>query len=293
MKKTITLFTCLLIMLTLAAQEDTTTVEGPWKYNGMASLNFAQVSLTNWAQGGESSYAINGLSAINFNYNKNNNSWANSLDMGYGIQKVGEESPTKTDDHLELISKYGRKTQGNWFYSGMLNFKTQFTEGYKKTETEKIVISDFLSPGYIMLSLGMEYKKDDSFFFSVSPLTGKITIIIDDSLSTAGSFGVDPGENMRAEFGGSVRVGLNRGIMENVNLSSTLDLFSNYIDKPQNIDVSWKAMLNMKINKFLSANISTHIIYDDDVAYTDGEGISQGPRVQFKEMLGIGLSYKF
>ncbi len=292
MKQIYLLLSGVLLSSAISAQ-DTASVEGPWKYNGMASLNFAQVSLTNWAQGGESSYAINGLSAINFNYNKNNNSWANSLDMGYGIQKVGEESPTKTDDHLELISKYGRKTKSNWYYSGMLNFKTQFTEGYKKTETEKIVISDFLSPGYIMLSIGMEYKKNDSFFFSVSPLTGKITIITDDSLSTAGSFGVDPGENMRAEFGGSVKVGLNREIMENVNLSSTLDLFSNYIEKPQNIDISWKAMLNMKINKFLSANISTHIIYDDDVAYTDDNGISQGPRVQFKEMLGIGLSYKF
>ncbi|MDZ7740068.1 MAG: DUF3078 domain-containing protein [Bacteroidales bacterium] len=289
----ITLSLAGLLFSTVLIAQDTTRVEGPWKYNGMASLNFAQVSLTNWAQGGESSYAINGLSAFNLNYNKNNNSWANSLDMGYGIQKVGEKSPTKTDDHLELISKYGRKTKSNWFYSGMLNFKTQFTEGYKQTETGKIVISDFLSPGYIMLSLGMEYKKDDSFFFSVSPLTGKITIITDDSLSTAGSFGVEPGENMRAEFGGSVKIGLNKEIMENVNLSSTLDLFSNYIEKPQNIDISWKAMLNMKINQFLSANISTHIIYDDDVAYVDDEGLSQGPRIQFKEMLGIGLSYKF
>lgn len=282
-----------MIFSTVLIAQDTTGVEGPWKYNGMASLNFAQVSLTNWAQGGESSYAINGLSALHLNYNENNNSWANSLDMGYGIQKVGEESPTKTDDHLELISKYGRKTNSNWYYSGMLNFRTQFTEGYKKTETEKIVISDFLSPGYIILSLGTEYKKDDSFFFSVSPLTSKITIIIDDSLSTTGSFGVDPGENMRAEFGGSVKVGLNKEIMENVRLSSTLDLFSNYIDKPQNIDINWKAMLNMKINQFLSANISTHIIYDDDVAYMDDEGISQGPRVQFKEMLGVGISWKF
>lgn len=292
MKKIYIVLSVLLLPALISAQ-DTAAVEGPWKYNGMATLNFAQVSLTNWAQGGESSYAINGLSAFKLNYSKNDNSWTNSLDMGYGIQKVGEKTPTKTDDHLELVSKYGRKTKGNWFYSGMLNFRTQFTEGYKQTETGRVKISDFLSPGYIMLSLGMEYKKDESFFFSLSPVTGKITIITDDSLSTAGSFGVKPGENMRSEFGGSVKVGLNREIMENVNLSSTLDLFSNYIDKPQNIDVSWKTMVNMKINTFLSANISTHIIYDDDIAYVDDEGISQGPRVQFKEMLGIGLSWKF
>ena len=81
--------------------------------------------------------------------------------------------------------------------------------------------------------------------------------------------------------------------MKNVTLTSTLDLFSNYLDKPQNIDVSWRMMINMKVNEFLSANISTHLLYDDDVTYTDSEGINQGPRVQFKEILGIGFSVKF
>ncbi|MEA1886045.1 MAG: hypothetical protein U9N72_02400 [Bacteroidota bacterium] len=81
--------------------------------------------------------------------------------------------------------------------------------------------------------------------------------------------------------------------MENVNLTSTIDLFSNYFDSPQNIDISWKALLNMKINEYLSANISTHLIYDDDIDWVDSEGIKHGPKVQFKEMLGIGFSYKF
>lgn len=276
-----------------AIAQDTTATEGPWKYKGMASLNFSQVSLTNWAQGGESSYAINGLSALSLNYSKDNNSWANSLDIGYGIQKIGEKEASKTDDHIDLISKYGRKMSGNWFLSGMLNFKTQFTEGYKQTETGRVVISDFLSPGYVILSIGMEYKKDDSFFISLSPVSGKVTIVVQDSLSNAGSFGVEAGEKSRAEFGGLVKIGINRDIMENVNFTSTLDLFSNYLDKPQNIDISWKAMLNMKINQYLSANISAHVIYDDDIASVDADGVPGGPKVQFKEILGVGFSYKF
>jgi len=292
MKQLIILTLGLLLTLSTIAQ-DTTAIEGPWKYNGMASLNFSQVSLTNWAQGGESSYAINGLSALNLNYTENNNSWANSIDIGYGIQKIGDKNPAKTDDHLELLSKYGRKVTDGWFVSGMLNVKTQFTKGYKETETGRVVISDFLSPGYILLSLGMEYKKDDSFFVTFAPVSGKVTIVTNDSLSNVGSFGVEAGKKFRSEFGGTIKIGVNKDLMENVNFSSTLDLFSNYIDKPQNIDISWKAMLNMKINKYLSANISTHIMYDDDIASVDAEGNPGGPKVQFKEILGVGFSYKF
>lgn len=299
MKNLIILAVGLLITVTVMAQEtdkeaqDTTTIKGPWSYKGMTSLNFSQVSLTNWAQGGKSSYAINGLAALNFNYTEGSNSWANSLDIGYGIQKIGEESPMKTDDHLELVSKYGRQTSKNWLLTGMLNFKTQFTEGFQQTETGKVIISDILSPGYFLLSVGMEYKKDDSFFALLSPATGKITVVANDSLSNVGSFGVEPGKKMRSEFGGLVKIGANIDLMENVNLSTTLDLFSNYFENPQNIDISWKALINMKINEYLSANISTHLIYDDDIDWVDQEGTSQGPKVQFKEMVGIGFSYKF
>lgn len=292
MKHLITLVTGFLISLT-AMTQDTVSVEGPWTNNGMVGLNFSQVSLTNWAQGGESSYAVNGLSALNFNYNKDRNSWANTVDIGYGIQKIGEKDPAKTDDHLDLLSKYGRQLSGNWFFSGMLNFKTQFTKGFNQTESGKVLISDFLSPGYLLFSLGMEYKKDDSFFVLLSPATSKITIVVNDSLSGVGSFGVDPGKTTRTEFGGSIKIGLNKDLMENVNLTSTLDLFSNYFDNPQNIDISWKALLNMKINEYLSANISTHLIYDDDIESIDSEGVKSGPKVQFKEILGIGFSYKF
>lgn len=277
----------------LAYSQDTTTVEGPWKSKGMATLNFSQVSLSNWAQGGESSYAINALSAFSMNYSMDKTSWDNNIDIGYGIQKVGDKDAGKTDDHLELLSKYGYKTSGNWYVSGMLNFKTQFTRGYKETDAGKVVISDFMSPGYILLAIGMEYKPSDAFFFSASPLGGKITLVMNDSLSSVGSFGVEAGKTTRSEFGGTIKMGVNIEIMKNVSLTSTLDLFSNYFNSPLNIDVSWKAMINMKVNEFLSANISTHLLYDDDVDYIDSEGVSQGPQLQFKEMLGIGLSVKF
>ncbi len=292
MKYIITIIAVFGFIFSTSAQ-DTTVVEGPWKSSGMASLNFSQVSLTNWAQGGESSYAVNALSAFNMNYAMDKTSWENALDIGYGIQKIGNKNPGKTDDHIDLLSKYGYKTGGDWFVSGLLNFKTQFTKGYKDTDAGRLVISDFLSPGYIILAIGMEYKPSEHFFFSVSPLGGKITLVMNDSLSNAGSFGVEAGKTSRSELGGTVKLGVNQEIMKNVTFTSTLEMFSNYLNSPQNIDVSWKAMINMKVNEFLSANISTHLLYDDDISSTDSEGIAQGPRVQFKELLGIGMSYKF
>lgn len=292
MKKYILALTVLFTSFSVFAQ-DTTQLDGPWKSSGMASLNFSQVSLSKWAQGGESSYAVNALSAFSINYARENTSWDNSIDIGYGIQKVGDKDAGKTDDHLDLLSKYGRKTSGNWYVSGMLNFKTQFTRGYKETDAGKVVISDFMSPGYIILAIGMEYKPSEAFYFSASPLGGKITLVMNDSLSTVGSFGVEAGKTTRSEFGGTVKMGVNREILKNVTLTSTLDLFSNYFNSPLNIDISWKMMINMKVNEFLSANISTHLLYDDDVDYIDSEGVSQGPQVQFKEILGIGLSVKF
>jgi len=292
MKKIIFTITVVLITMVTVAQ-DTTAVEGPWKSNGMVSLNFSQIGLTNWAQGGESSYAINTLSAFNINYAQDNTSWDNSMDFGYGIQKIGEKDPGKTDDHLELMSKYGYKTSNDWYISGLLSLKTQFTKGYKVSEGGDILISDFLSPGYILLAIGMEYKPNDSFFINFSPISGKITMVLNDSLSNAGSFGLEAGKNMRSEFGGSVIIGINREIMKNVTLNSTLDLFSNYIENPQNVDINWKVLVNMKINEFLSANISTHLRYDDDIPSIDADGTPRGPKVQFKEILGVGLSYKF
>jgi hypothetical protein len=118
-------------------------------------------------------------------------------------------------------------------------------------------------------------------------------MVLDDTLSARGSFGVDPGEKTRLELGGSVSVGVKKEILKNVTLSSTLGLFSNYLENAQNIDVDWKVMINMKITDYLSANLNTHLIYDDDIKTSDDSGNPRGAKVQFKEVFGVGLTYKF
>lgn len=276
----------------LLAQEEADTIKY-WKLNGVSSINFSQVSLTNWAAGGENSYAFNGLLNLTLDYSKDNNDWLNTLDIGYGIQKLGEQDVRKTDDNIDFTSKYGRKVSKTLFISAILNFKTQMDNGKKYEEDTSYVISKFFAPAYLQGALGMEYKPGEVFYFVLSPAAAKLTMVFDDTLSARGSFGVYPGEKTRLEFGGSATVGVKKEIMKNVTLKSTLALFSNYLKNPQNIDVDWKMSINMKINDFLSANLNIHLIYDDDIKTSDDDGNEKGARVQFKEVFGVGLTYKF
>src|SRR5665648_900355 len=154
-----------------------------------------------------------------------------------------------------------------------------------------------MAPAYVTLSLGIDYKPNKIISFFVSPLTGKMTIVSDDDLSAMGAFGVDPGEKARYEIGSFVKMELKTEIMKNVSLQSKIDLFSNYLNKPENIDVNWDLLINMKINDYFSANLISNLIYDNDIKIAidenkDGIIEKSGPRVQFKEMFGLGLSLK-
>ncbi|NOQ23936.1 MAG: DUF3078 domain-containing protein [Bacteroidales bacterium] len=276
--------------LILNAQEEPDSLK-PLKFEGNTTINFSQVSLTNWSAGGDNSYAFNGLVNLSLNYSKEKNDWANTLDIGYGIQKQGDQDYRKTDDHIDFLSKYGRKISKSLFISAMLNFKTQMSDG-KRYDPDTAIISRLFAPAYLQAALGIEYKPNKEFYAVLSPITGKLTMVFDDTLSARGSFGVDPGSKTRMELGGSATLGVKTEIMKNVTFNSTLGLFTNYFENTQNIDVDWKVLINMKINNYLSANINTHLIYDDDIAYMDEKG-EHGARVQFKEVFGVGLTYKF
>jgi len=155
-----------------------------------------------------------------------------------------------------------------------------------------------MAPGYLLGALGLEYKPSENFNVFLAPITGKFTFVMDPALSDSGAFGVKRGEQVYSEFGGYLRLFLKKDIMENISLQSKLDLFSNYFHNPQNIDVSWETLLTLKVNKFISATITTHLIYDDDIKFAkdtnnDGKIDENGPRLQFKEVLAVGLAYKF
>jgi hypothetical protein len=280
------------------------SIEG-WKTGGVFSLNIAQTSLTNWAAGGDNSFAINGLLSTFANYKRNKSVWVNSLDLGYGTLKQGKSGYVKTDDKFDFLSKYGYEAFKNFYYAALLNFKTQMTPGYKYPDvTNKI--SDIFAPAYLLGALGLDYKPSDHFSAFIAPATLKITFVNDQKLSDAGAFGVTPGKKSLTEFGGYIRAIYTKNdfkseFLKNVSFTSKIDLFSDYAHKPQNIVVNWETLLAFKVNKFLSASINAQLVYDDKIkvpADRNGNGIIEtgetiGSLVQFKEILGVGFSYNF
>ena len=263
-----------------------------WKVTGQASVNLSQISFSNWVGGGKNSVSGVGLFDLNAIYQKDKLQWNNTLKTGYGLLKEEENQVVKTDDKLELNSKLGVQLKEHLLYSSYVNFLTQFANGYKYPNTTD-KISTLFAPAYLTLATGLDYQPSENFSLFFTPLSGKFTFVTDDDLSAAGAFGVDPGKKARAEMGATVKSEFKTPVVKNVDLSTTLTLFSNYFNNPQNIDVNWDIALNMKINDFLSANLLTNLVYDHDILIPiDNEG-NTGRRVQLKQLFGVGFSYKF
>ena len=269
----------------------TDTIHG-WKKGGATNINISQATLSNWAAGGENSFALNGVLGLFTNYKDTTTAWDNSLEVGYGVLKQGTTGLRKTDDRLEINSKYGKKAFKNFYYAALLNFKTQFAPGYNYTINKKI--SNFLAPGYLVGAIGLNYQPNSYFSAFLAPVTGRLTIVKDTALSNYGAFGVDPGKSLRMEFGGYARVVFTKQdckgeLLKNMSITSKLDLFSNYLKNPQNIDVSWENIIFMKVNKYIVVSLNTNIVYDADVK----DRVDNVAKVQFKEILGVGFAYKF
>lgn len=291
-----------------------------WKKGGFALINFSQASLTHWAAGGNSSVAFTGMGNIFANYKKGNSTWDNSLDLGYGVLETSNGPLKKSEDKIELNSKYGQLASGKFYYSGLMGFKTTFSPGYNYPDAanpnERVYVSRFLAPAYLILSLGIDYKPVDYFDIYLSPATGRFTFINDKSLADAGAFGVEPaqydpvtglktkdGQSVKSEFGAYLNIRFQKDIMKNVNLMTKLGLFDNYTAKNKedrtSIIVNWEALIGMKVNKFLVASVYMNVIYDQSIKVplvydaTNKIVLQSGPRTQIKEVLGIGLSYKF
>ena len=280
-----------------------------WSNTAEGTLTFSQVSLSNWAGGGNNSIALNMYAGFVANYAKDRVSWENSLNLGYGLVNQSNTGLQKSDDKINLISKFGyqlSQESNKLFWSSMVDLKTQFAQGFD-LPNDSIEISRFAAPAYILVTTGLDYKPSSNFSIMYSPVTGKLTLVTSQALADQGAFGVDPaefdelgnlvaeGKQFRAEIGTYIKMNYKREIFTDVNYQTNLELFSNYLDEFGNIDVNWENTFIMKVNKFLSANLITQLIYDDDIKTTevlnDGTMVQRGARVQFKQIFGLGLSY--
>lgn len=280
------------------ARHASDSLDGKWRRSGVLNLNMSQVSLTNWAAGGFNT--VSGIAMFNgtANWKKGRRAWDNSLVLAFGGQRIEDGDPTKTDDRIELNSKYGYDLGRHWYLAGVFQFRTQFTEGFDANMNR---ISNFLAPGYALLGVGMDYKPNDKFTAFVSPATARMVIVTDEKLFGGSTdpelrvFGVKNGNTTELEMGGYVRLMYKTELAKNITFMTRGDLFSNYLRNPQNIDVTWETLWTFKVNDWFAATLNTLLLYDHDTAVPrkDADGnIDPGPGTQFKQTLGIGLTWK-
>lgn len=281
-----------------------------WIKKNKVGLDITQITFLNWNAGGNTS--ISGLAKGNFErkYLKDNMMWNNELVIRYGINKQEGQDARKTDDQFLLNSTFGYRTDtiSNWFHVAKFTFNTQFANGYAYPNTE-LAISKPFAPAYIFLGIGANYTRDDlNFDLYMSPLTLKTTLVFDERLANQGAYGVTKaeyddfgnlirkGKNIRTEVGALISGKWKKTIFENIEMENRLTLYSDYLNNFGNIDVDWQLQLEMTVNKYVKANITTHLIYDDDIKTKEdvaGVQVIKGPKIQLKQILGIGLSYSF
>ena len=291
----------LLSATSISAQEKAPTL---WTKAGFVGLKFTQSSFTNWAAGGENALALDVQFTYQADYKNEKHLWQNRVELNYNFNQTGDAPLKKTTDKIYLNSNYGFQIEKSLYLSAFLTYQSQFSNGYQYgSDNERTFVSRFMAPGYVSAGLGITWTPAPIVSAVFTPVTWKGTFVLDDALARQGAFGVEEEKNVLNEMGANLKVELNYDVMKNVNLYSRLNLFSDYMrgKEARNIDVSWDVQINMTINKWLSASVSTNLVYDNDIKFAydkkdaDGNIIGQGKcaKVQFKEVLAIGLQYNF
>ena len=251
-----------------------------WKVLGQFDFVFNQSTFSNWISGGENTVA----GAINvkydFNHKKNKINWDTRILTSYGLSHLNDKGYRKTNDRFELNSLLGIKSGKNWFFSQFINFKTQYTRGYDYSETPKLPVSDFFSPAYLSLGPGMLWKKSDKSSVNIAPATARLTMVND---LFSGQFGVDEGDNTAFSLGFNLAGYFKFMLMENIEMENILSVYSDYLERPENVDVESQTNIRFKVNNYIKIDMTFHAIVDDNAS----------SKVQFRQLFGLGLNYNF
>ncbi|WP_312323606.1 DUF3078 domain-containing protein [Soonwooa sp.] len=265
------------------------TVEAQrWFIFGQNSLVFNQSSFSNWYAGGNDNIGVIGKVNYNFNYKTGKHFLENNVQLGYGFVTSTGQSTRKTEDYINLSSNYGYELGSNYYISTGFQFASQFGAGYNYSLTPDPTyddrVSKFMAPGYLNLGLGISYNPNDNFQLVMRSINGKFTFVLDPHLQQAGKFGLErDGQSMRTELGAMVNATYRINIMKDMTLLNKLNLFSNYLEHFERVDVAYSAALNMKFNRFITTVVTFDMVYDHD----------QIAGLQTKQTLGVGLTYNF
>ena len=270
------------------------SIDNSWLLSGKFTFLGNQSSYSYWTAGGQTSVSGTIKIDYDFNYDKNGWNWDTKLITAYGLNSVGgSKFLKKTDDKLEINSLLGKKFTnnliGNWSYSSFINFKTQWTKGYRfrknsEGQEERTELTRFFSPAYLQVGVGLYWKKNQDLWVNMAPFTGRLIMVnhffTDNLQDNKQYFGVKKGETSRFELGASIRSFFKFELLENVFVSNRISLYSDYLDNPANIDLDYTINTEMKINKYLTTNLIIQFIYDHNSV----------KRLQVREVMGIGLS---
>jgi len=270
-----------------------------WIFGGDGSLLFKASSFSDR----EDQISMNPVLNMFLNYKKENSTYENYWTFAYGFLKTGERKAVKNDDRMFYTSKLGYQIRPKLFYTATLMARTQFAAGYK---SDTIRISDFLAPAFLFASVGLDYRPTKSFSLVISPLMGKTTFVNSSDMTILSNAGMvktekdETGEDIRIplrtrhEFGGGALLSLNGNLFNNkVKFNSQVDLFSNYVNKPENVDVYWTLQTKILLYKNISTDLRFELKYDDDQKSINDDGSIGVPKVQVKNFLGLGLFYQF
>jgi hypothetical protein len=278
-----------------------------WTVKSLFGLNGSQTSFVNWAAGGRNNVSVLGYIDFSAIYQKKRIKWTNDIKLALGgmfyTDSAGKKQGLqKTDDRIDIATSFGYEFKKHWFATAIGGYRTQFLDGFTYPN-DSVPISRFMAPGYANFSLGIEYAPVDYFNVYLSPIASKMTVVNDERLADAGAFGVKKAEydlttgvllkhglRFRNEMGAYFRVRFQKELFKNIEMKARLELFSNYVEKPQNIDVNFENIFTFKVNKWFQASLQWNLIYDDDIKIRDSKG-NTGPRTQFKSVIGLGISY--
>lgn len=261
-----------------------------WRNWVSFGINVNQAAFSdNWSGGGVNSVAVGTQFNYKTDYTRDYKNYVSELILQYGKLKNRDQMQRKTNDRIFWDNKVGLKLSTNWNFFGSLNFESQFDQGYnyskgKNGEEVRILISKFMSPGYLTESLGFEYKPGKSFSLRIGTGTARQTFVLDTTLyrNNSKNFGVPIGRRMRNELAFQLVTNFDKDIFENINLKARYSMFANY-HRLSNMDSRLDATLSARVNRLVNVTVTGIAIYDDD----------QSDKIQSSQTLALGLIYKF
>lgn len=285
-----------------------------WTKGMLTELGFSQISLTNWAAGGSGSLALNSYLNAHANYAKGSMFWDNRIQLSYGFIQSFEDGYRKSNDKIVIDSKWGYKAVKSVYISANFNFRSQFSPGFEYSKVKQEIdgkienvtvskkVSRFLAPAYMSLGIGVDWKPRNGKVLSVNfaPLTGNAVIVTDTSSASflRIKYGNEKHQAVRWALGAQMKATLNKTLFDAFKISSTLTLFSDYLNKPLNVQVNWDLQLTYRLNKYLQAGIRTNMIYDDNILIAskrlnEKDEPIMVKRVQFQEVFSVNFAYTF